>query len=185
MVVDFDDLGMDITISDQCRTRDCRKELDELHYANPAFKVTLFAVPYRMSVELLEWCRANKSWVELAVHGWDHHDNYECEDWSPLRMAEVMDNPIIQYYFSPVFKAPGWQISDGCYKPLKMRNWVVADQAYNDDRRPPMYVYKVGPDSWHGHTWNCMGNGIEETFDQLKEAVINATEFKFVSEAAR
>jgi hypothetical protein len=34
----------------------------------------------------------------------------------------------------------------------------------------------------HGHTWNCVGNGIEETYGQVEEMVKTASDFKFVSE---
>ena len=59
----------------------------------------------------------------------------------------------------------------------------MADQAYNDERRPKnLPVYIVGNNSWHGHTQNVCGNGIEETFEQLKKLVSETHVFKFVSE---
>src|SRR5258708_29250538 len=82
MIVDFDDFGATKVISDQCQSKDCRDKLDALHYANPAFKVTLFTIPAYMTFELAEWCDANKGWVELAVHGFYHRDNWECSKWS-------------------------------------------------------------------------------------------------------
>ena len=36
--------------------------------------------------------------------------------------------------------------------------------------------------AWHGHTWNTMGNGIEETMPQLRELIKNVKLFQFVSE---
>lgn len=198
MVVDFDDFGADHIISDACRSRDCRKELDALHFANPAFKVTLFAIPGEMTQELLNWCKANKSWVELAFHGFYHSSNYECEKLT----YEEFDDLMLEFGwlvdFATGFKAPGWQISDEAYEWLKYHGWWVADQSYNNNRRPEALkayvvdgkefrVYKNGKPSepveaWHGHTWNCVGNGIEETFDHVKGLVQNAKEFKFVSE---
>lgn len=185
LVVDFDDFGIDHVISDQCQSRDCRKELLELKAVNPAFKVTLFTIPYYTTLGIIEWALENQSWVELGVHGWAHTSNYECEDWSMLKCEETMAVCSI-LGFKKLFKAPGWQISDGCYQALDRNGWAVADQAYNDDRRPKdLPVYKVGDNSIHGHTWNCVGNGIEETLEQLKEQIKGVEEFKFVTEVCQ
>lgn len=185
LVVDFDDFGIDNVISDQCQSRDCRKELLELKAVNPAFKVTLFTIPANTTLGLLEWAAENQSWVELGVHGWAHTSNYECEDWSKIRCDSVL-TICKMFSFKKVFKAPGWQISNGCYQALKDAGWGVADQAYNDDRRPKdLPVYKVGDNSIHGHTWNCVGNGIEETLEQLKEQIKDVEEFKFVTEVCQ
>ncbi len=194
MVFDFDDFGANHVISDMCQAHDCRKELDALHYANLNFKVTLFAIPGEMTPELLSWCDANKGWVELAVHGFYHTSNYECEKMTYDQFADHMDALSgFLVYFTKGFKAPGWQISDGAYKWLLENGWWVADQAYNNNRRPdglPAYINQNGQfyandkpvEAWHGHTWNCMGNGIEETFDHVKELVKDAESFQMVSE---
>lgn len=204
MVVDFDDFGCNHIISGQCQSHDCREKLDALHYANPNFKVTLFTIPGEMTPELLKWCEANSSWVELAVHGFYHTSNYECSemsygDFDGFMRGTMQD--MIEQYFVKGFKAPGWQISDGAYQWLAEHGWWVADQAYNNARRPtnlPAYVvdnnvfvsFPNGTsqedfepvEAWHGHTWDCVGNGIYETFDQVKELVVAADDFKFVSE---
>lgn len=188
MIVDLDDFGADITISDQCQTRDCRTELTILKTINPAFKVTLFAVPFRMSVELLEWALDNNEWVQLAVHGWAHGDNYEASEWSMQQCLEVLEHPIVQAYFVKGFKAPGWQISNACYEALVREGFWVADQSYNDKRRLDKlksYVIREDTPSWHGHTWNCMGNGIEESLELLKDLVSNTPKFKFISEVVK
>jgi hypothetical protein len=204
MITDFDDMGCTKVLSDQCQSRDCRVELDKLHYANPAFKVTLFAIPWQMTKELCEWCRSNASWVELAVHGFTHSSNFECEkmtyDEFDKNMRELQ--PMIDTYFTKGFKAPGWQISDDIYRWLLEHGWWVADQSYNNVRRFKLtpglkaYVNNGGrfvawngeqdteiPQAWHGHTWNCVGNGIEETYPQVEEMVKNAGSFRFVSES--
>lgn len=203
MIVDFDDFGCNHVISDQCQTRDCRNELDKLHYANQAFKVTLFAVPHQMTYELCEWCKANASWVELALHGFSHSSNYECSEMTFEEFEHKIEDlqPMIDEYFTKGFKAPGWQISDGVYQWLLDNDYWIADQSYNNIRRAkiakPMkaYVNNNGNfvawngsqdtdlfNCWHGHTWNCMGNGIEETYSQLEDKVKAETAFKFVSE---
>lgn len=198
MIFDFDDWGANHVISDMCQSHDCRAKLDELHYAREAFRVTLFAIPGEMTPELLKWCDANRNWVELAVHGFYHTSNYECEKLTYEEFDRLMEElgGVIEPFFVKGFKAPGWQISDGAYKWLIDHKWWVADQSYNNDRRPvglPAYVNNNGEfwsmngivekhEAWHGHTWNCVGNGIYETFDHVKSLVENAESFQFVSE---
>lgn len=199
MVFDFDDFGVNHVISDLCQSHDCRDKLDELHYANPNFRVTLFTIPGELTAEMAHWCKANESWVELAVHGFYHGSNYECAEMTYEQFDEHMRffQPMIDDYFVKVFKAPGWQISDDCYRWLADHGWAVADQHYNNERRPvqiPAYInndghfYVAGPrmeapiPAWHGHTWDCVGNGIYETFDHVKSLVEATTEFKTVSE---
>lgn len=204
MILDFDDYGCNHVISDQCQSHDCRTQLDALHYANPGFKVTLFAIPGEMTPELIKWCAANELWVELAVHGFYHTSNYEVHQMSYDEFDSHMHelSGVIDEFFVRGFKAPGWQISDGAYEWLKRNGWWIADQSYNNERRPidlPAYVangkdfyaVKTGGvpsesdrvEAWHGHTWNCVGNGIEETFEHVKTLVQNADSFQFVSES--
>lgn len=200
MVVDFDDFGCNRVMSDVCQSHDCRDKLDALHYANPAFKVTLFAIPGEMTAELAEWCKANEGWVELAMHGFYHRDNWECSQmtYDEFERQVQFFQPMLERYFTKGFKAPGWQISDDCYRWLVDHGWWVADQDYNTNRRPVMRAYInrngqffadrrtendwVEVDAWHGHTWDCVGNGIYETFDYVKSLVEAADGFQFVSE---
>lgn len=186
MVFDSDDFGCNHIISDQTQSHDCRDVLDKLHYANPSFKATLFAIPGEMTSELLEWCKANHEWIQLAWHGFYHRTNYECAEMSYEEFDNLM-NPFIQimgdYFNAGGFKAPGWQISDGVYEWLKGHNLWVADQPYNNDRRPKdLPVYLIGDGSVHTHTWNCVGNGVYELYDDLEAKVKSAKEFKFISE---
>lgn len=198
-VFDSDDFGANHVISDQCQSHDCRDVLDKLHYANGNFKATLFAIPAEMTYELAEWCKANSGWIELAVHGVFHSSNYECEKMTYEEFDEHMKNlnPMIDTYFVRGFKAPGWQISDGIYRWLKDNDWWVADQMYNTDRRPaeiPAYINDNGQFiAWnegvykeingiHTHTWNCVGNGVYELFDEIEAKIKDESEFKFVSE---
>jgi len=203
MIVDFDDFGSNHIISDQCQSHDCRKELDSLHYANPNFKVTLFSIPAEMTYELLEWCRANSQWVQLALHGFYHRDNWECSKMTYEEFdKEIMPfEYMLEEYFVKGFKAPGWQISDGVYRWLADHGYWVADQSYNNVRRfklvPQLkadvnnngnFVLWDGTqdtdlhDCIHGHTWNCVGNGIEETYPELESRIRPASEFKFIGE---
>lgn len=201
IVFDSDDFGANHVISDMCQSHDCRDILDKLHYANNNFKATLFTIPREMTMELAEWCRANSSWIQLAVHGFGHSSNYECEKMTYEEFDANMKSlqPMLDTYFVKGFKAPGWQISDAAFEWLHDNGWWVADQGYNDNRRPkglPAYVnynntfHRIGPDGVdrgsvngiHTHTWNCVGNGVYELYDQLVEQIKGETEFKFVSE---
>jgi len=185
---DADDFGANHVISDMCQSHDCRDQLDKFHIANPNFKATLFAIPFEMTQEMMWWCYNNRSWVELAVHGFFHSSNYECEKIPYEDFASNMDimNTLINNplnFFTKGFKAPGWQISDDCYKWLKDNGWWVADQAYNNDRRPKdLPVYIIGDNSMHHHTWNCVGNGVYEQEEYILDRIKDETEFRFVSE---
>jgi hypothetical protein len=130
MIFEWDDFGANHVISDQCQSHDCRKQLDRLHMMNFKFKCTLFAIPGEMTPELLGWCQANSSWVELAVHGFFHSSNYECEKMTYDDFDFLMKQfaPIIDNNFVRGFRAPGWQISDAIYEWLYDHDWWVADQ---------------------------------------------------------
>ncbi len=196
MTIDFDDQGSNHIISDMCQSHDARDKLDELHYVNPNFKTTLFAIPGEMTLEMLKWFDANKSWVELAVHGFYHTSNYECEKMSYEVFDGLMNevSGVVEDLFVKGFKAPGWQISDGAYEWLVEHDWWVADQAYNNKRRPeglPAYVNASGTffvgdkrvEAWHGHTHDHgVDNGIYMAWEVIKDLVKNADSFQFVSE---
>lgn len=196
LVMEWDDFGADHFISDQCQSHDCRKALDDLHRLNPAFKATLFAIPGEMTPELLRWCRLNDSWIELAVHGIYHTSNYECEKMTYADFDTLIASmeQTLNYNFVKGFRAPGWQISNDVYTWLLDHGWWVADQGYNDARRPKelsAYVHYDGDnfkvngndvDAYHGHVWDVGWNGIYEDTEKVTRLVENTKEFKFVSE---
>ena len=168
-----------------------------LRAANPEFRCTLFAIPTLGSDEFWE---SVPDWCELAFHGWKHGDpptdGGECKDWSFEEMDWLIYHHERGYHdrFVRGFKAPGWQISDGCYEALAEAGWWVADQPYNDGRRPHgLRVHRLSegastgddPDHWHGHIQNVCGNGLEETFDRLLQKVKCAETFELVSEAVQ
>lgn len=186
IVWDADDFGCNHVISDMCQSHDCRDQLDKFHIANPAFKATLFAIPGEMTQELINWCIANHSWIRLAVHGFYHSSNYECAEMTYEQFDNAMnamsDNGFFRF-FEKGFKAPGWQISDACYEWLYDHDWWVADQAYNNDRRPKdLSAYIIGENSMHHHTWNCVGNGVYEQEEYILDRIKGETDFKFISE---
>lgn len=185
IVFDADDFGCDHIISDMCQSHDCRDVLLKFKEANPAFKATLFAIPGEMTLELARWAERNSDWIRLAVHGFLHNSNYECETITEEHFGDKMAefHSMIGPFFVQGFKAPGWQISSDAYRWLYDNGWWVADQEYNDMRRPiGLKTYKVGENSMHHHTWNCVGNGVYEQYDYIMDRIKDETDFKFVSE---
>lgn len=185
MVFDSDDFGATHIISDMCQSHDCRDALYALKSVNPKFKATMFAIPGEMTPELLNWCAENRDWIEIAVHGFFHTSNYECEKLTYDEFDHLIQGfkPMIDTYYTKGFKAPGWQISTEIFHWLRDNGWWVADQEYNNGRRPAdLPVYLIQDFSVHTHTWNCVGNGIYELIDQLLEQVEKTTNFHFVSE---
>lgn len=171
MIVDFDDF---------CEINHRLDLLERLHDANPAFRCTLFAIPALGSDAFWD---ATPDWCELAMHGWRHGEPaIECAHWTRERMQQAIDEKPERFVRG--FKAPGWQISDGCYEALLDADWWVADQSYNDWRRPPaLRVHRLDDgDHWHGHIQDVCGNGLSERFPELLWRVANASEFELISE---
>ncbi len=172
MIVDFDDY---------CEADNRDDLLLLLKEANPKFRCTLFAIPGLGSDAF--WARTPE-WCELAVHGYLHPTPVEAADWSRGMVELVLDG--VHPRFVRGFKAPGWQISQDTYVLLERGYWV-ADQPYNDARRPEgLQVHRLGDgDHWHGHIPDVCGNGISETFGALLEAVINAQSFETIGASVR
>lgn len=163
--------------------RNCLPELLFLKEKFPNLKVTLFAIPFYENKGQDGFLNQVKEkygdWIQLGVHGWTHHSNFECKEWTYedaercLIQSEQMD------CFELLFKAPGWQISRDTYMVCKNRGYIVADHKEsvytepgvpNKERRPKhLKVYEIDhPWMVHGHTWNCVGNGISELIEKWK-----------------
>jgi len=161
--------------------------LEALHDANPLFKMTAFAVPAYCPESFLA---SLPDWIEVAVHGWAHggrdcSNPREAENWT---YAEALDVLLAAPgRFVEGFKAPGWQISDGTYQALDALGYWVADQHYNDARRPfGLRVHCEGDgDHLHTHVQNVCGNGLQERFPEWLARVEAAESFEFVSEAVQ
>ena len=158
-------------------------ELEKLKEINPKFKVTLFTIPAKTTIDMLTWVEDNEYWVEIVQHGWDHHSNFECSNWT-YEEASLALHRAAPYFKVKGFKAPGWQISDATLQALKDYGYWVADQRYNDDRRPEgLPVFFTGINDYHGHTWDCnCNNGIHEDWDNISYRVKTGSNFKFISE---
>lgn len=161
--------------------------LTRLHGINAKFRMTAFAVPAYCTPSFLA---SLPGWIEVVPHGWHHggpdcSDPREAENWT---YEEAMDRLLsVPVGFAEGFKAPGWQISDGTYQALAELGWWVADQHYNDGRRPAGLRVHCEGDGEHVHTHvhNVCGNGLEELFPVLLERVSRAESFELVSEAVR
>lgn len=158
--------------------------LERLKDANPAFKMTVFAVPAYCPESFLN---SLPDWIEVAMHGWDHggrdcSNANEAQDWTYEQAMDVL--VAASGRFVDGFKAPGWQISDGTYLALEELGWWVADQHYNDHRRPAgIRVHCEGDgDHVHTHVQNVCGNGLAETFPMLLDLVAAAESFQWISE---
>ena len=158
----------------------------QLKLANPKFRMTAFCVPGLCTSRFLATL---PDWIEVAAHGWRHggtdlSDPRECEDWSKEDTENVLDS--LHARFIPLWKSPGWQISDGTYAALAERDWMVADQHYNDGRRPKsLRVHCEGDgDHVHTHVQDVCGNGLAEIFDSLLVLVKRADTFATISEVA-
>lgn len=207
MIFEWDDFGSNHEISSVCQSHDCRDQLLRLKEVNPAFKATLFAIPGEMTPELYGWYEENCGWIELAVHGFFHTSNWECEKMSYEEFDKLMGDISgdIDNYYEEIFRAPGWQISTEAMRWLADNDWIIADQGYNDTRRPKelkAYVnyngqFTVIPkddyeklrevEAYHGHVWNVgvhggEPNGIYEDYDKVERLVREADSFQFVSE---
>ena len=158
-VVDFDDF------SESNHRLDLLWLLWKQH---PGFKATLFAPVELVSPQFGRHIRNAYPWLDLVPHGRLHYTAHECEDWTYGEAEEYIDE-IDTELWTRGFKAPGWLISDGMYAALDEQGWWVADQTYNDLRRPPsLRAYLLNePRKRHHHIQNDCGNGLEECFDDL------------------
>lgn len=201
IIWDADDFGCNHIISDMCQSHDCRDQLDKFHIANPNFKATLFAIPGEMTPELLRWCGANASWIELAFHGFFHTSNYECEKMTYEQFNENMHSSWahrMEPYSVKGFRSPGWQTSDGTFQWLEENGYWISCQDYDLGRLPnnlPAFVNHNGdfrvhydgkqsdviPTSHH-HVWDVGWNGVYEQEEHILDLIKDETEFKFVSE---
>lgn len=161
VVMDFDDL-MD--------GNDPLETLLLLKTRDPGFKVTLFAIPTRMSELTYDRYTPHADWIQLGIHGW-RHARHECLGWT---MEETVEKIVrageIYPQFAPIFKAPNWEICDEVYEGLKRSGVAVADHIRNIEILPdgmPHYIYnlRLRNDKFtrlHGHIQSWAGTGLTE-----------------------
>ena len=129
-IVDLDDF------CDDERSLESLILLDKLKEELPTFKATLFTIPARCSISFVQVMKDTRPWLDLVAHGWLHNSNRECQNWNRLACLDAIEGARMRGLTTKGFKAPGWQISDGCYVALEVLGYWVADQEYNDARRP-------------------------------------------------
>ena len=154
----------------------------------PNFVITMFTVPGRCSNSFLDHVDRFYPWIKMVPHGLLHKTSRECENWDYQTSVDYLDSMYSDYpWFQLGFKAPGWQISDDMYKALLDCGYWVADQEYNDNRRPenlPAYILTYRDrkvTKLHYHIQNVCGNGLEEKKDELL-ALDKDAEFMFIQD---
>ena len=184
-------------VDDFCDDWNCLPELDRLKEQYPNFKCTLFTIPTRTSLELLQET-ARRPWVEVAVHGVSHDPNQELNHMSAeqleIELESVYDSDVGQYY-TRGFRPPGWAISrQHCDVLTRLGMWVALHA--RDERllaprcKAGYYVCGSRSPYWHAHTsgpgqraHSVCKNGIAETLDVLLRAWPTDQQFATVGES--
>lgn len=165
--------------------------LQTLKESDPAFKITLFAIPRRCSKAFIKKYKQHSDWIELAMHGW-WHTTGETLSWTPEEAKAKMEMAEELGIDARGFKAPKWILSDVARQAAVDLGWYISDHksarfrpTLEGERR---YITDLRLRSkidqelrLHGHTRNVSGNGIEEVFNMF---VIprGKCEYKFISE---
>ena len=171
-----------LDLDDFCEDNNALDMLFQLRAAVPNFKVNLFTIPGRCTMEFLNEVR-KLDWIDMIPHGYEHAHSRECQHWTYSESREYLE--YVSYLgFTKGFKAPGWQISDGMYEALVEFDFWVADQAYNNERRPPELRAYILDQPWkiHGHIGHMGGhnaNALELIYDSLLQL---RGEFKFIKD---
>lgn len=168
----------------------------------PKLKVNLFAAPGRCSYELLQSASA-LPWVELCVHGWLHHPNTECAEWTKEMAAWALDRVEEMGTFAKVFRAPGWAICADVVEVLADRGYVIAQHSRQKSNiartlgvdlgeglvfQDPRLYLSHNPMMVHGHTMDINNdnpiyrNGIGQLMSERGFPWDEGTDFAFISE---
>lgn len=159
---------------------------------HPNFKISLFTVPEKTSVEMLNLMDRHNDWIELLVHGFNHESNFECYGWTYEKTKNLMNRvdgmqPTEFHgggpFYKKIFKSPGWCITpgyngypasdkdplkehpDAVYKALNDMNFLVFDRHYNKPARPTedsIVCIDCQPNIVHFHTWNVPSGDVNQ-----------------------
>lgn len=122
-----------IDADDFCESNNKLDVLQRIHDVH-GMVFTLFTIPGLCSRDFI--LRVKQiPWIDMVPHGWMHPHPRECEKWTYEESLQYLER-IASLGLTKGFKAPGWQISDGMYRALEDCGYWVADQHYNDKRRP-------------------------------------------------
>lgn len=176
-----------LDLDDAFEGNDRMAMLRQIRSEVPGLRVTLFAIPGRCSPSWVNAMHREADWVDIVPHGWTHHSNRECTNWTQDQCKRALDDAEARGFRTRGFKAPGWQISDGCYVEFVRRGYWVADQPYNNARRPATlrtYLLEEPPDGVvqiHGHVGHLNGyNANELEYLVSKILQYRDSEFGFV-----
>jgi len=168
--------------------------LFELKRQYPKLKVTLFGIPSQITD--LSWKVVTKhTWIELAVHGWTHLPNTECEDWTSRQAHYWLNRAEKMNMFVKGFRPPGWRINHDVIDVLQKRGyWSSLEPVkarYAAQIGLPNYTPHDDPESVHGHMQVIpdenpyLRNGLEQLINERGLPWDQDTEFKFVSEVVK
>jgi hypothetical protein len=172
-----------VDLDDFCESNNDFLLIVSLKKAVPGLKLNLFTIPGHCSNDFLKKIRQIE-WLRLYPHGCYHKTSRECQEWN----YETSINWLISLESTgwiKLWKSPGWQTSDDLFKALLERDWIIADQEYNNERRPKnLRAYLLdSPNKWHGHIghWNAHNqNSLEYLFDYI--ATFEDGEFGFIDD---
>jgi hypothetical protein len=152
-----------LDLDDFCDDNNSLDLLVNLKKEIPSFKVNLFTIIGRCSNDFLTYVKTELPWADLIPHGFLHLTSRECEDWDFKKSISYLDY-IKQFNLTAGFKAPGWMISDAMYLALYRERYFVADQIYNNKRRPmALKSYLLdSPNKIHGHIGHMGGYNANE-----------------------
>jgi len=168
-------------LDDFCESNHRLDLIFKLKEKNPELKINLFTIIGKCSIGWLNKIR-QYNWIQLIPHGLYHNTSYEFSNYTYTQAIQYLQN-IEPLGLIKGFKAPGWQISDETYIALLEKGYWIADQSYNNYRRPKaLKCYLLDSKPFiriHGHIQNVCGNGLEEKYDFYKSL---HGQFKFIDE---
>lgn len=170
-----------VELDDFCEGNTSFHLLQKIKEEIPSFKVTLFTIVGRCSHQWLESMKKIE-WIDMVPHGFFHDTPRECQDWSYDKSMLYLKY-IEQFGLTKGFRAPGWQISDGMYKALFENHYWVADQTYNDKRRPfSLRAWLLNnPNFIHGHIGHLGGHNPNE-LSLILPSIKKHNDFGFVKD---
>jgi len=170
-----------VDADDFCEENNGLETLEYIKSKVPNFKISLFTIPGLCSKEFLDKIK-KLDWIDMIPHGMKHQTPLEALKWTYDESIQYL-KAIEPLNLTRGFKAPGWQISDGMYIALKEKGYWVADQPYNNNRRPEMKTYLLdGRNKKHYHIGHMGGHNINEISDFVEELVNLKGEFKFIKD---
>lgn len=171
---------MIITIDDFCEPNNKLDLLISLHEKNPALKFNLFTIPGLCSEQFIAKVQILYSeFIDMIPHGFLHTTPRECENWS-YEMCELYIHYVENLDMTKGFKAPGWQISQPMYDILLKYGYWVADQHYNDNRRPKELKVHF-PTEYHYHIGHMGGHNPNE-IEMFTGQILSITESNFIKD---